>query len=630
MIGRIFAQRYEIVELIGKGGMAMVYRAKDLHTGHSVAIKVLRHEYSQDAEFLGRFQREAEAASKMSHHNIVNLLDVGMDGDSRYLVMEYVQGKTLKELIREKGKMSPTLAAQIAIRILAAMQHAHKNGIIHRDIKPQNILVHADGHIKVADFGIARMADSSTLTKGDNVMGSVHYFSPEQASGSAATEKSDIYSVGVVLYEMLTGRVPFDGDTPVSVAMQHLRSQPQSIRQTCPDVPEKLCQVVRTAMEKEPKYRYQSALAMAQDLKLAMQEGGELIGGPAKPAQSKPQPKPAVKTSAEPGKASLQTGSRRPVKSRKQRTKQVFLWAGTLIMAGAVLFGLVMGGIAVYERIVNTTTAPDLVGLDTQAAILRAERANLNTEIIEVNHPSIAAGLVIMQTPEYDASMHKNDTVVLTVSKGPVSQTVPSITGKTSQEAVNTLQAMGLILTVTEKVVSSEIVDTVLSQIPDEGATCYAGDTVQVVVSGGSALVPDVTGRTQVEAEHLITSAGLVPGSLYEETHDEALDGRAFLQQPTASTQMIQNAQVTVTYYKFVPEYVGEITLNLPKMEGGVHVRLTLVEADGTETELYAAKHTADGSLNPVIPLEDDTPGERLVRVYLNGELAEEVPVTLQ
>ena len=164
MIGRIFAQRYEIVELIGKGGMAMVYRAKDLHTGHSVAIKVLRHEYSQDAEFLGRFQREAEAASKMSHHNIVNLLDVGMDGDSRYLVMEYVQGKTLKELIREKGKMSPKLSAQIAIRILAAMQHAHKNGIIHRDIKPQNILVHADGHIKVADFGIARMADSSTLT----------------------------------------------------------------------------------------------------------------------------------------------------------------------------------------------------------------------------------------------------------------------------------------------------------------------------------------------------------------------------------------------------------------------------------------------------------------------------------
>ena len=222
---KVLADRYRLTEQIGMGGMAIVYRAIDTRTGHNVAVKVLRPEFNEDAEFIGRFQREAEAASKMTHHNIVNLLDVGMDGDSRYLVMEYVQGKTLKEVIQERGRLSAPLACQIAIRILSALEHAHRNGIVHRDIKPQNILVHADGHIKVADFGIARIADSSTLTRGDNVMGSVHYFSPEQARGEQADATSDIYSTGVVLYEMLTGRVPFDGDNPVQVALMHINDE---------------------------------------------------------------------------------------------------------------------------------------------------------------------------------------------------------------------------------------------------------------------------------------------------------------------------------------------------------------------------------------------------------------------
>lgn len=230
MTERILANRYRLIEQIGMGGMAIVYRAVDLRTGHNVAVKVLRPEYNEDREFISRFQREAEAASKMTHHNIVNLLDVGMDGENRYLVMEYVQGKTLKAVIQERGKLSAPLACQIAIRILSALEHAHRNGIVHRDIKPQNILVHEDGHIKVADFGIARIADSATLTHGDNVMGSVHYFSPEQARGEGATAASDIYSTGIVLYEMLTGRVPYDGDNPVAVAMQHLHAAPAPIQ----------------------------------------------------------------------------------------------------------------------------------------------------------------------------------------------------------------------------------------------------------------------------------------------------------------------------------------------------------------------------------------------------------------
>ena len=185
----------------------------------------------------------------MTHHNIVNLLDVGMDGENRYLVMEYVQGKTLKEVIQERGRLSAPLACQITIRILSALEHAHRNGIVHRDIKPQNILVHADGHIKVADFGIARIANSATLTKGDNVMGSVHYFSPEQARGEGANATSDIYSTGIVLYEMLTGRVPYDGDNPVAVAMQHLHATPAPIQSLAPDVPPAVVRVCMKAIE---------------------------------------------------------------------------------------------------------------------------------------------------------------------------------------------------------------------------------------------------------------------------------------------------------------------------------------------------------------------------------------------
>ena len=237
MIGKVLDQRYELVEFIGKGGMALVYRAEDKRTGHQVAVKILRPEFIEDQEFLERFDREAQTASKMSHHNIVNLLDIGQEGDLRYLVMEYVNGHTLKDVILQKGALPSNVAAQIAIRILSALRHAHENGIIHRDIKSQNILVNHDGHIKVSDFGIARVAGSNTISRTDNVMGSVHYFSPEQAKGAPVTYASDLYSVGVVLYEMLTGQLPFDGETPVAIAMQHISAQAKNVCEINPAVP---------------------------------------------------------------------------------------------------------------------------------------------------------------------------------------------------------------------------------------------------------------------------------------------------------------------------------------------------------------------------------------------------------
>jgi serine/threonine-protein kinase len=315
MKGMVFAERYRLIDFIGQGGMSLVYRAVDVRTGHSVAIKILKSEYNGDKEFLERFQREAQAASLMSHHNIVNLLDVGVEGDYRYLVAEYVSGSTLKEIIQQKGHINTTTAIQITVRILSALQHAHDNGIIHRDIKPQNVLVNADGHVKVADFGIARMTNAFTISKGDTVVGSVHYSSPEQASGSVVEASSDIYSTGVVLYEMLTGRVPFVGDTPVSVAMQHINSQPPPIAELNPEVPPAGIAVVMKALEKSPKKRYQSAREMADAL-LKAKEGKLDPNTP--PCRNASPPPPPRRPGRVPRPRAGRPSARRPASQRRK------------------------------------------------------------------------------------------------------------------------------------------------------------------------------------------------------------------------------------------------------------------------------------------------------------------------
>ncbi|MDO4837570.1 MAG: Stk1 family PASTA domain-containing Ser/Thr kinase [Clostridia bacterium] len=639
MSEKILADRYKLVEQIGIGGMAIVYRAIDMRTGHNVAIKVLRPEFNQDAEFVGRFQREAEAASKMTHHNIVNLLDVGMDGNNRYLVMEYVQGKTLKQLIQEKGRLNPIVAAQITIRILSALQHAHENGIIHRDIKPQNILVHSDGHIKVSDFGIARMANSSTLSKGDSVMGSVHYFSPEQASGHTADVTSDIYSVGVVLYEMLTGRVPFDGDSPVAIAMQHLHNEPTPIATLAPDVPPGIIHVCMMAMEKNPRHRYQSAVQMASELRKAV-EG--------RTGQMQPRMLETVAPPAQQGyaTASMQRQPSGPVRlsgtTRTAAAKRrngghkgsALWWIVSLLVAGLVFYGLYLGGVEIYDRVANTATVPDMVGSDQASATRLASRAGLNVEIVEVNHATVSAGVVIMQTPEAETSLRKGDTVVLTVSKGPSAQMVPSLTGSTVDEAIALLQTPGLVLAVTQREVSADVAEgIIISQLPEAGTQCQAGDTVQVVVSGGCAYVPNLSEKTLEEATELLTSSGLALNAnlQYQETTDASLHGTVALQSPAAGTQVILGTSVTLTIYR-VPSltHAANVTLELTSSTTTIAVRVTLVE-DGNEITMW--ENTAYGAgetRQPTIELTAKEAGTYDYRVYIDGKFAYQKKVTME
>ncbi len=624
---KILADRYRLVEQIGMGGMAIVYRAIDQRTGHSVAVKVLKPEFNKDAEFVGRFQREAEAASRMTHHNIVNLLDVGMDGDNRYLVMEYVQGKTLKEVIREKGRVNPVVAAQITIRILSALQHAHQNGIIHRDIKPQNILVHADGHIKVADFGIARMANSSTLTRNDTVMGSVHYFSPEQASGRAADVTSDIYSVGVVLYEMLTGRVPFDGDSTVAVAMQHLHARPTPIETIAPEVPLAICHVAMMAMEKNPKYRYQSAREMAAELRMALEGRTDQM-----------QPRLVEKPPVIPQPQVVPVTQPKPMPVNQQQKKarkrvNVKGWILTILVTAAVFYGLYVGGVAIYEKVVNSVPVPDFVGMEITAAQRSAVRAGLNAEVVEINHPSISVGTVILQAPEVETTLRKGDTVVLTVSKGPATQTVPRLTGMTITDAITSAQAYGLTLTVVERVVSTDVqADFVITQIPEPGDSCKAGDIISVTVSGGSVFVPNVAGESLANAQARLTASGLTmsTGVTYVETNDVSLHSTVAAQSPAADSQVVQGTQVALTLYR-VPSMLARayVTLDLPQSEGLTSVRITLLQGD-SEVIVYQGEYPANASRHPEVELTAQDPGDYTYKVYFGDKFAYQQQVTLQ
>ena len=630
----IFADRYRLADFIGEGGMSLVYRAVDVRTGHSVAVKILKSEYNGDKEFLERFQREAQAASLMSHHNIVNLLDVGVEGEYRYLVLEYVDGHTLKEIIRQKGQMNTNMAIQVAIRILSALQHAHDNGIIHRDVKPQNVLMHADGHVKVADFGIARMTNAFTISRGDTVVGSVHYSSPEQASGTVADNTSDIYSTGIVLYEMLTGHVPFTGDNPVSVAMQHIKAQPPPILDFNPDVPQSVVAVVMRAMEKSPKRRYQSAREMADALIRARDGREEPVA---------PQPVgEAVRTPGNAGGDGLgkrpmgrNMGSAvglggRPKGQRSKRGKRHTSALLTVLMFAGVLGVIGFGAIQIYKQVTSSAVAPELTGLFREEAQSLTRRAGLNWQQTEINHETVPAGMVISQVPEPDAEMTKGDSVVVTVSIGPVAAVVPDLLGLPREEASTRLKERGFVM-VALRTASMEPINTVISQSPDRNALLPQGSEVEVTFSGGSTVVPDVSGKSGEEAAELLEENGLAVGKLeYVETGDERLFGQVVAQSPTGGTLATIQTQVALTIAKRGKAYHSEVALVIPSAEESRHLRVVLLEG-GQEVEQYISTiSAAAGTTNLLVPVSSDFSGMLVYRAYLNDGLLVEREVELQ
>jgi len=618
---KILADRYRLTEQIGMGGMAIVYRAVDLRTGHNVAVKVLRPEFNEDSEFISRFQREAEAASKMTHHNIVNLLDVGMDGENRYLVMEYVQGKTLKEVIQERGKLSAPLACQISIRILSALEHAHRNGIIHRDIKPQNILVHADGHIKVADFGIARIANSSTLTKGDNVMGSVHYFSPEQARGEGANVTSDIYSTGIVLYEMLTGRVPYDGDNPVAVAMQHLHATPIPIQTLAPDVPPAVVHVCMKAMEKNPAMRYQSARDMASDLRAALEIRDDRQMYPEKELEVR-QPKPQFKDDSKNLSDTGRNRSRPAILRRRKRTVLVVL------LGLAVAVGLFFGVRAIITQVVTTVRVPELKGYQYEEAQELLKEMDLKSEPVYATSEEYPVNTVMYQSYQPDTVVHKKDTVFLTVSSGPAALDMPDLQKMSYQDALTLLKTMGLSDITRERIVNGEYpVDAVVSQQPAPNEKISKETEVTLTVSGGETIVPNVTGLTLKEAEEILKQKGLKlnPVLNYVDTRKANEHASVAVQSPDPDVHVMLDTPVTLNLYRYPTDRSeANITINVLDSKEDVNVRITL-QADNSDTEIEALTYVCPPDKDRTQNLKVNLPDERkyTCRIYQNDEITD-------
>ena len=624
MKGMVFAERYQLEEFIGQGGMSLVYRAVDIRTGHSVAVKILKSEYNSDKEFLERFQREAQAASLMSHHNIVNLLDVGKEGEFRYLVLEYVSGNTLKDIIRQRGRLNAATAIQITVRILSALQHAHDNGIIHRDIKPQNVLVHSDGHVKVADFGIARMTNAFTISKGDTVVGSVHYSSPEQATGSVVEATSDLYSTGVVLYEMLTGRVPFVGDTPVAVAMQHINEAPPPVTELAPETPPAVIAVLMKAMAKSPADRYQSAREMADAL-LKAKDGIVDPSAANIAAQTYAAPKPILTPNPpKPKRQQPQTKAKKRMSRKQRRTIITTCVASVLILAT-----LVFGAINVYKNVLNSTDSPDVIGLSRDEAIAYAKRNGLNWTVKEESHPTIAAGNVLEQIPEPGTEMRKGDSLLITISTGPQSNFMPGVVGYGYEEATETLKDLGFSVMVI-RTTSSEAPGKVLAQKPEAGGNYAVGQSVELTVSGGSTLVPDVAGKTLEEATAMLQQYSLsVSTPHYREVLDASQVGKVMAQDPIAGTLVVMDAPVTLTIAKAAKPYKGEVFVEMPASDRERELLVMLVE-NGGEVEQYRTKYNAGQSSSMIIPVSSEYSGVLMCRIYLDGILYTEIEATLQ
>ena len=545
MVERVLDGRYALEALVGSGGMADVYRAKDQLLERTVAVKILHQQYENDTEFITRFQREAKAAARITHPNIVNVYDVGVAEGRHYIVMEYVPGRTLKERIKEEGPVPVPQALQIARQIAGALAQAHANNLVHCDIKPHNILVMPDGNVKVADFGIARAVTESTMTYNDNIMGSVHYFSPEQARGTMITPKSDVYSLGVLLYEMLSGRIPFDGNTAVSIARKHLEEDPQPLHMIAPGIPPVVEALVTRMMAKDPAQRPDSSM-LVQDIVRAeqmMRSDTEALPAfdPDATRVLTPVEAQEIGALAEAEEDAVpQEGDERPF----FRTKK-FKFGLLLIL----LLGFFTGFFLSFGKFWSSVeiTVPDVTGKQMTLARQILEDQHLRVTVAETYDASVPVGVVVSQTPEAGTMVKEERAITIYVSKGGEELEMPNLRGLNQSDAIDKLQQMGLRLGSAYETFSDEDSGTVISQDPRSGTRISKGQTVDITVSKGQKIkkvsVPDVKGVPVDRARTIIEGSSLSVGGTSEQESTQAA-GTVVSQSPAAGTEVDAGSSV--------------------------------------------------------------------------------------
>ena len=622
ILGTKLADRYLIEELVGVGGMCNVYRAFDAEALQTVAVKMLRDEYAADEEYLRRFRNESRAINALSHPNIVKIYDVVLDAPNPYLVMEYVSGITLKEYIDRKKPLPGRTAANIAGLVLTALQCAHENGIVHRDVKPQNIMVTEKGEVKVMDFGIARFAMSQSHTIDGNAIGSVHYISPEQALGGAVDQRTDIYSVGVILFEMLCGRLPFDGESPVSVALQQVEQNPKALRSLNPNVPVGLEQITLHAMAKNPDDRYADCGEMIADLRRWLADPKTTFPAyaatPVKKAAEFVRNKVPKKTGADTPKPA---GRRKKLKDRLT-TPLSRLFAVTCgVVVASVLFVFVMFQIYQPFQKVEDITLPNLVGVDYSAATagnaypdirIKLESEDFNTEY--------EAGQIYRQSPSAGKSVKKGSTVQVWVSAGGQMIPIPTFTNQEATAVYAKLVSLGLKYSTTEIASDTIAEGSVVRTSPEAGQSTPAGSTVVVYVSTGSnkerVQVPEVLGYPEEVAVQTLKDAQFEVAVTYQ-VSDYQYDGLVMSQSPASPSMVPIGSKVTIVVGTVDESAaVGEATVTLqtipPDLPGTVTVTAVL-----NGTTVYSDTIEPQNTRLISIPLQGT--GTCMVDVLIDG-----------
>ncbi len=632
-IGMMIADRYEILEKIGTGGMSDVYKAKDHKLNRFVAVKVLKQEFSENANFVSKFRIEAQAAAGLMHPNIVNVYDVGEEGENHYIVMELVEGITLKKYIEKKARLSVKEAVSIAIQVSMGIEAAHNNHIIHRDIKPQNIIISKEGKVKVTDFGIAKAATSNTITS--NVMGSVHYTSPEQARGGYSDEKSDIYSLGITMFEMLTGRVPFNGETTVAIAIKHIQEEFPSPREYVPEIPVCVEQIVFKCCQKSPDRRYQSMSELIVDLKQSLISPDEdfvKVADPDEEASTRmitDRDMVQIKRQSE-SRDSMDEAMRlkKDVRDRdharsyededdedwdddeedydpKMEKITTILAVVAALLIGGILIFLVGRTMGVFnfsgekapeeqEQEAEQVEMIRVVGMHVDEAKRMLLDLELSPEIKYEENSSYDAGTVLRASVQDGLMIDKGTTIVLTVAEAAEGVEVPDATGKSQTEGTALLEKEGFVVNVVESNDPQVEKGIVISQSPEAGTKASAGQSVTIRVSQGAednkVRVPDVVGMTEMDATVTLTESGLPVGNVTETTHEDpaltdlvcyqSYSVGSYVDKGTPVDLRISTGPAQKTY-----KYAEGITAPTEdaSYQSGMQVNVTLTADDGTQ-----------------------------------------------
>jgi len=644
MIGKLLNDRYKIKKQRGSGGMALVYEAQDILLDRKVAIKMLRPEFVSDEDFINKFRHEAKAVARITHPNVVSIYDIVESENSLYLVMEYIEGKDLKSLIQKRGKLSVVEALDIANQVTAGVEVAHENNIIHCDIKPHNILITDNNQVKVTDFGIARAVTSSTMTITDTIMGSAHYFSPEQAQGKEINTYSDIYSIGVVLYEMLSGKVPFNGESPISVALKHIQEEPKELKEVLPSVPKEVNELVMKTLSKEPEDRHVSAKQLREEIVNTIKniEVNESFNeeDSEKQSQTKVLKKSDIKKEGldnEQGNAenkkdlskTLETDKSYFTKEKKKKSKinKWLIWALVVILfASASVFGLVYF-FKVYTE-VPIVKVPDLVEKEYNEAQDIASQQGLSLEKSEesVFHNEIGKGYVVSQEPKPGERIKQTRKVVVTVSKGPKIVELPDFSNRPLREAEVILDNLGLSLKEITYEYSEKLRENfIISQSPEPGSEIEINTQVQLVVSKGPqpimVTMPSLLGVEKERAFNLIQRNGLKVGKLNYNKSTRYEEGLVKNQQYKAGENVPENSTVDLGISTGLvnngnfEEHKTNIGINIVG-NNEQEIKIVVKDSNGEEVA-YQKTHNPGEYVNETIY----SVGPTVLEIYRDGEL---------